>query len=72
MRRILSNAYYDLAVLSAVKEGKLIEKFLFGSNFPILDFSHYTKKFTDSGSSDNEVKLITRYNVLKLLSIHTI
>ena len=75
MRRILLKALpwlQEPKILSAVKEGRLIEKFLFGSNFPILDFSHYTKKFTDSGLNDDELKIITRHNVLKLLSIHII
>ena len=80
MRRILTNAYYDLAalpwlyepkILSAVKGAGLIEKFLFGSDFPILNFTRYAKIFTDSGLSDDDLAIITRHNALKLLSVYT-
>ena len=80
MKEILANAYYDLAalpwlykpeILTAIKGAGLIEKFLFGSDFPILNPQRYEKIFTDSvasGLSAADIEAITRRNALELFS----
>ena len=80
MKEILANAYYDLAalpwlykpeILIAIKGAGLIEKFLFGSDFPILNPQRYEKIFTDSvasGLSAADIEAITRRNALELFS----
>ena len=77
MKKILKNAYYDLAalpwlykpeILTAIKGAGLIEKFLFGSDFPILTPQRYRKIFTASGLNAEEFEAVTRRNALNLLS----
>ena len=77
MKEILKNAYYDLAaltwlykpeILNAIKGAGLIEKFLFGSDFPILTPQRYEKIFTASGLNAEELEAVTSRNALKLFS----
>ena len=76
MKEVLKNAYYDLAalpwlykpeILNAIKGSGLIEKFLFGSDFPILLPQRYEKIFTASCLDVAELEAITRCNALKML-----
>ncbi|MBR6901062.1 MAG: amidohydrolase [Synergistaceae bacterium] len=81
MKEILANAYYDLAalpwlykpeILTAIKGAGLIEKFLFGSDFPILNPQRYKKIFTDSVASRlsaADIEAITRRNARKVLKL---
>ena len=74
MRKILANAYYDLAalpwlyeqkILNVIKAAGLIEKFLFGSDFPILNLQRYEKLFTALNAE--ELEAIKSRNALNLL-----
>ena len=76
MKKILANAYYDLAalpwlyepkILTAIKGAGLIEKFLFGSDFPILNPQRYEKLFMASGLNAEDIEAVTRRNAWKLL-----
>ncbi len=75
MRKILANAYYDLAalpwlyetkILNAIKAAGLIKKFLFGSDFPILNIQRYEKLFTALNAE--ELEAIKSRNALNLLN----
>ena len=75
MRKILANAYYDLAalpllyetkILNAIKAAGLIKKFLFGSDFPILNIRRYEKLFTALNAE--ELEAIKSRNALNLLN----
>ena len=76
MKKILRNAYYDLAalpwlykpeILCAIKAAGLIDKFLFGSDFPIIDFPRYEKIFTASGLDRTDIETLTNKNSLRIL-----
>ncbi len=76
MRKILRNAYYDLAalpwlydpkILRAIKEAGVLEKILFGTDFPILPASRYKKIFDRAGLEAEDIETITRLNALKLI-----
>lgn len=77
MKKILANAYYDLAalpwlyepkILNAIKAAGLIEKFLFGSDFPILNLQRYEKLFMASELNAEDIEAVKRRNALKLFS----
>ena len=70
MKKILSNAYYDLAalpwlydpkILRTIREAGLMEKFLFGSDFPILSPMRYKRIFSrldDIETTKNAMNLL--------------
>ena len=77
MNKILANAYYDLAalpwlykseILNAIKGAGLIKKFLFGSDFPILNPQRYEKLFMASELKAEDIEAVTRRNALILFS----
>ncbi|MDR1731779.1 MAG: amidohydrolase family protein [Synergistaceae bacterium] len=77
MKLRLSNAYYDLAalpwlyepaVLKTLETAGLEDKFLMGTDYPILDSTRYKKAFEASGIRETTLKKITRDNALSLLS----
>lgn len=76
MRLYLSNAWYDLAalpwlyegtVLKAIQSAGVLDKFLFGTDFPILCSQRYEKSFATSGLTETERERLVRSNALKLL-----
>jgi predicted TIM-barrel fold metal-dependent hydrolase len=76
MRLYLSNALYDLAalpwlyepvVLKAIESAGVADKFLMGTDFPILDSSRYQKALSLSGVGENTVERINRGNATLLL-----
>ena len=78
MKKILKNAYYDLAalpwlyepkVLATIRAAGLMNKFIFGTDFPILTASRYRKIFDTSGLDETDVEAFTRENALKFLII---
>lgn len=77
MKKILANAYYDLAALPLLYSGKILEtiqsagvidKFLFGTDFPILDSSRYEKIFKSSSLNRETLERIKYSNGKNLLS----
>lgn len=76
MRLYLSNAWYDLAalpwlyegaVLKAIQSAGVLDKFLFGTDFPILRSQRYEKSFAASGLTEAEREHLLRSNALRLL-----
>ena len=76
MKLYLSNAFYDLAalpwlyeprILKTIETAGLADKFLMGTDYPILDSSRYEKIFSVSGISKNTLERIKRDNALSLL-----
>ena len=76
MRLYLSNAWYDLAalpwlyegtVLKAIQSAGVLDKFLFGTDFPILRSQRYEKSFATSGLTETERERLVRSNALRLL-----
>ena len=77
MRLYLSNAMYDLAalpwlyearVLNALETAGVTEKFLMGTDFPILDSSRYEKMFLASSLKDDLKERIKSGNATALLA----
>jgi predicted TIM-barrel fold metal-dependent hydrolase len=77
MRLYLSNAMYDLAalpwlydarVLDAIEAAGVAQKFLMGTDFPILDASRYEKMFLKSSMKDESKALVKRDNAASLLA----
>lgn len=78
MKQILKNAWYDLAalpwlygteVLAAMKAAGVMNKILFGSDFPILRAERYEKIFHESGLDDCVIEAVKKRNALRLLSM---
>ncbi|MDR1740370.1 MAG: amidohydrolase [Synergistaceae bacterium] len=76
MRLYLSNAMYDLAAmpwlcearaLKTIEAAGLAEKFLMGTDYPILGTARYEKLFADSGISAATADAINRLNAVALL-----
>lgn len=76
MKLYLSNAMYDLAalpwlyqpgILKAIESAGLADKFLMGTDFPLLDSSRYKKALSLSGVGENTIERINRGNALSLL-----
>jgi predicted TIM-barrel fold metal-dependent hydrolase len=77
MRLYLSNAMYDLAampwlygaeVLKMIEAGGLAGKFLFGTDYPILDSARYDKMFSLSGVSAETIESFRRGNATRILT----
>jgi predicted TIM-barrel fold metal-dependent hydrolase len=79
MKLYLSNALYDLAalpwlyspkILRAIESLGMENKFLLGTDYPLLDSSRYEKALSDSGVGVETIKSIRRDNALSLLAAH--
>jgi predicted TIM-barrel fold metal-dependent hydrolase len=77
MRLYLSNAFYDLAalpwlyepgILKTIEAAGLADKFLMGTDYPILDSSRYEKFFSKSGIEKETAEKILRENAANLLT----
>ena len=77
MRLRLSNAWYDLAalpwlcdgrVLETIQSAGVLEKFLMGTDFPILDSTRYERILDASGLSPEARERIAHGNARRLLS----
>lgn len=77
MKLYLSNAFYDLAalpwlyepaILKMIEAAGVAEKFLMGTDFPILDSVRYIKAFETSGISKKTAEQITYGNATVLLN----
>ena len=77
MRLYLSNAWYDLAalpwlyegaVLNVIRSAGVLDKFLFGTDFPILNTGRFESLFAASELTEDERERIARSNGLRLLS----
>ena len=77
MKLYLTNAMYDLAalpwlyeprILKTIESAGLADKFLMGTDFPILDSVRYKKSLTASGISEKTIEKINRGNALSLLA----
>jgi predicted TIM-barrel fold metal-dependent hydrolase len=76
MKLCLSNAYYDLAalpwlyeptILRSIEAAGLADKFLMGTDFPILDSARYKKAIEVSGISQTTIEKMNRTNAISLL-----
>ena len=76
MKTLLKNAYYDLAalpwlyepnILPTIKAAGLMNKFIFGTDFPILTAARYRKIFDIAGLEQTDLENLTRGNALKFL-----
>ena len=76
MRLCLSNAFYDLAALPWLYDARILkvieaagtaDKFLMGTDFPLLDSSRYEKALAASGIAQDSIERIRRKNALGLL-----
>ncbi|MDR1875922.1 MAG: amidohydrolase family protein [Synergistaceae bacterium] len=76
MKLYLSNAYYDLAalpwlyepaILKSIEATGVADKFLMGTDFPILDSLRYKKAIEMSGISRETIEKINRANAISLL-----
>lgn len=72
------NVYYDIAatpllydnnIYVAAKSMKVLDKILFGSDFPLLPMKRYLEDISNSGLSDDEQSLINGENARRLLGI---
>jgi predicted TIM-barrel fold metal-dependent hydrolase len=77
MKLYLSNAYYDLAalpwlyepaILKTIETAGVADKFLMGTDFPILDSVRYQKALRESGVSEATIEKINRTNAISLLN----
>lgn len=77
MKLYLSNAFYDLAalpwlyepaVLKTIEAAGVADKFLMGTDFPILDSTRYIKALETSGISGKTAEQIARGNAIALLN----
>jgi predicted TIM-barrel fold metal-dependent hydrolase len=77
MRLYLSNAFYDLAalpwlyeprVLKTIEAAGLADKFLMGTDYPILDSTRYERFFLESDIEEETAKKILRTNAARLLA----
>lgn len=78
MKKILTNAYYDLAalpwlyepkILTAIKNTSVLNKFLFGTDFPILTATRYKKIFDEIELDKTDIDTLTVKNAQKLLDL---
>ncbi|GHS90138.1 amidohydrolase [Synergistales bacterium] len=78
MKLYLSNAMYDLAalpwlygadVLRMIEAGGLAGKFLFGTDYPILDSERYDKMLSFSGVSSETLESFRRGNATRILNV---
>lgn len=76
MKLYLSNTWYDLAalpwlyepaILKTIETAGVADKFLMGTDFPLLDSSRYKKALAASGASEATIEKINRGNALALL-----
>jgi predicted TIM-barrel fold metal-dependent hydrolase len=76
MRLYLSNAFYDLAalpwlydaqILKTIEAAGVANKFLMGTDFPILDSSRYKKAISESGIGEENAERIRKGNAHSLL-----
>ena len=77
MKLYLANAMYDLAalpwlyepqILKTIESAGLADKFLMGTDFPILDSVRYKKSLMASGISEETIEKINRGNAFSLLA----
>ena len=77
VKKILRNVYYDIAampylydskIFDAIKSAGLINKFLMGSDYPILGSPRYEKMFRESSLNMNEIAQIKYFNAAKLIN----
>jgi predicted TIM-barrel fold metal-dependent hydrolase len=77
MTLYLSNALYDLAALPWLYDARILktieaagmeEKFLMGTDFPILDSSRYEKALSESGVGEETAERIRKGNARSLLN----
>ena len=63
MRRVLANAWYDTAawpwlyepaLMRAISSAGVIDKILYGSDFPILSYGRYERILSTSSLSDED------------------
>ena len=78
MKNRLKNTYYDTAagiylydskIFKVLKEIGILNKVIFGSDFPLLSSCRFEKYFTNSGLRDKELSLILGDNASKLLNL---
>lgn len=72
------NVYYDTAaspflynkkIYKIAREIGVLDKVLFGSDYPLIHMKNYLREITESGLSDEEQKLIKGENARQLLGI---
>lgn len=75
MRRVLANAWYDTAawpwlyepaLMTAISSAGVLDKILYGSDFPILSYPRYERLISESGISQKERGMILSDNAKKL------
>lgn len=78
MKDSLKNTYYDTAagiylykskIFKVLREIGVLEKVIFGSDFPLLSPCRFDKYFTNSELDENELKLVLGDNAAKLLKL---
>jgi len=78
IRRQNQNVYYDTAaspllydknIYKAARDIKVLDKVLFGSDFPLLPMKRYLREIEESGISQEEQTLIKGENARRLLGI---
>lgn len=78
MRNSLSKVYYDTAagvylydagVFRVFREIGVLDKLLFGSDFPLLSIKRFEKYFADSGLTEGELSLVQGENAKKLFHL---
>ena len=76
MKRALSNAWYDTAafpwlyspnVFLAIESACISEKFLYGSDFPVLSYPRYSKLWEQAGLKGENLEKILSGNAERLL-----
>lgn len=60
---------YDSAIYRVMREIKVLDKLLFGSDYPLLSPSRYEKSIIESGLTEEEKKQFLGENAKKLLKI---
>lgn len=78
MRDSLKNTYYDTAagvylyeskIFRVLREIGILDKILFGSDFPLLSPCRFEKYFSNSGLNEEELSLVLGDNAAKLLKL---
>ena len=77
MKKVLSNAYYDTAawpwlyepaLIRAISSSGVIDKILYGSDFPILSYGRYERILSASSLSDEERDKILSNNAKRFVA----
>ncbi len=73
MKKVLKNAYYDIAaspflysknIYKTAKEAGVLDKILFGSDYPLIKPKRYLKEISESGLNDEDIKKIIMENAV--------